>query len=106
MTFGEIVRRFDVLYNNHLPYEVKLLIVYNFDMETFPNMYSSQDRKTPSELERSEPAMKFPYDDAYITLLAEHYFLIVNDWQTAYAMEILLGSYIDQYRLKHPEFNT
>ena len=90
-----------MLYENRLPFEEKLIYVYNFDRDVFPEMYPPGEIKTRHEISHAEPVMKLPHDEIYIAVLAEYYFRCVGDRQSALAMAALFESAVEKYKATH-----
>ena len=109
MTFGEIVRRFDVLYNNNLSFEEKLMCIYRFDRSTFPEYYPEDMEyrrcKTLTDISRTEPVMKFPYDENYMPVLAEYLYFVTGDIDRALQQINLRVDAVMKYRSKYAIHN-
>ena len=85
MTFGEIVERFDVLYDNNHPFTDKLRFLYHFEQAMFPCSFAqiqsvtNNINDTLDAFEFSYPEFIFPMDDIYIVALCVYHYIKIND---------------------------
>ena len=99
-TVRDIIKRFDVLYQNAIPFDKKAEYLYAFEKNMFPADYLSRSGDQSVNKFLDGPShIAFPFDDLYIKALLVFYYGFLCDGVRLAEHAALLADAVYTYRL-------